>query len=118
MGYRVYYKAFCDIPGCEGKGNDEGVPLSSPSSASVRAFGYVSRQRTPLKNGDVLQPQSWRPGALLHAPVVPSGWRYENAGVYGLWICPKHKIEVTIDGQSIKDVLEDRETYYKLRGQP
>ena len=47
MGYRVYYKAYCDVPGCEGKGDD----------TAVQPIGFAAaRTMRPLKNGDVMRP--------------------------------------------------------------
>lgn len=111
MAYRIYQKCYCDIPGCEGKASDNEPPVGH--------LGFMRGGRA-RKNGDVIPPIYWYPGYKTHEPVIPVGWRYERserAGMHGLWICPKHKIEVTVDGQGVKDVLEDRETFYKLRGQ-
>ena len=109
MAYRIYYKCYCDVPGCEGKGAD----------STVQPIGFnVDRMKRPLKNGDMMRPFPWRPGMRIPEPGVPPGWRYESVGLYGLWICPKHAIDVKIDGQNPKDIAEDRDTYFKLRGQP
>ena len=109
MGYRGYYKCYCDVPGCEEKGAD----------STIDPIGFsAARMKRPLKNGDMMRPFPWRPGMRIPESGVPPGWRYESVGLYGLWICPKHAIDVKIDGQTPKDIAEDRDTYFKLRGPP
>ena len=108
MAYRIYRKLFCDVPGC-----------------SAQAEGLGDR-------GDVVRPDTWYPGKVeYNRPVqnaVPTGWvflplttplQWRPVGVFrpaGLWACPKHVVESTVDGVAMKDLLESREAAMILMG--
>lgn len=74
MSYKIYHKVWCDVPGC-----------------SV----------SPGLKGDAVPPQSVIPffsQGQTRVPVIPVGWTYLTRA--GLFVCPKHAVHITVDGDT------------------
>ena len=78
MSYKIYHKVWCDVPGC-----------------SV----------SPGAKGDAVPPETVTPvfyRGQTRVPVIPVGWTYLTK--VGLFVCPKHTVHITVDGDTPEEM--------------